>query len=77
MDDARKRIADAIVVSIGAKAKPKGERSPDVDAGPDAGLIAAMDDFLAGIDAKDSTAMAAALENAYDILCPTAEEYED
>lgn len=63
-DEARKKMAHAIVVSIGEK-KPEAEEA-ESDA-PDAGLVAAMDDLLAAVEAKDSTAMAQAWRNACDL----------
>lgn len=55
MDEAaRKKTASAIVDSM-----DEGEE-PTVEVGPDAGLVAAMDSFLAAVEAKDSTAMAEA-----------------
>lgn len=62
MDEARKKMADALVGKLGGK---KDEPEPKEEAsGPDAGLVAAMDDFLSAIEAKDSTAMAEAWSNA-------------
>lgn len=65
-DVARKKVADAIVVSIGAAKKPEAEEAKSEE-GPDVGLVAAMDDFLAAVQAKDSTAMAEAWRNAKDL----------
>lgn len=64
-DVARKKMADAIVETIGAAKKPEAEEAKSE--GPDAGLVAAMDEFLAAVEAKDSTAMAEAWRNACDL----------
>lgn len=71
-DSERKKTADAIVVSIGRSEKPK----EDAKAEPDAGLLAAMEDFLAATQAKDPAAMADAFSYACE-LCPASTPSED
>jgi hypothetical protein len=74
MTDAdRKKTADAIVVSIGHSEKPKGE---DAKKEPDAGLLAAMEDFLAATQAKDPAAMAESFSYACE-LCPASTPSDD
>lgn len=73
MTDAdRKKTAEAIVVSIGHSEKPKGEAKKE----PDAGLLAAMEDFLAATQAKDPAAMAEAFSYACE-LCPASTSSDD
>lgn len=64
MDEARKKLADALVGKLGKKEEPEPEEESTESGEPDAGLVATMEDFLKAIDAKDATAMAQAWSDA-------------
>lgn len=74
MDDiARKKMAHVIAIGIGSPKGEKKESESEEPLGPDEGLIAAMEELLAGIAKKDAVAMAEAFESAHAIACANKE----
>lgn len=68
-DDVRSKLAQAIASKVDKKpeAEPEAEGEDDDDC-PDTGLVAAMEDFVSAVNAKDPTAMAKALRHAKPFL---------
>jgi len=68
-DDVRSKLAMAIASKVEktpeAEPEEKGEADDDC---PDTGLVAAMEDFVSAVAAKDATAMAKALRHAKPFL---------
>lgn len=64
MDDARKKLAVALVGKIGGKEEAEHEDESGEAMEPDEGLVATMEDLLKAIAAKDAKAMAQAWSDA-------------
>lgn len=68
-DDVRSKLAMAIASKVEKKpeAEPEEEGEAEDDC-PDTGLVAAMEDFVSAVAAKDANAMAKALRHAMPFL---------
>lgn len=69
-DDVRSKLAMAIASKVEKKpeAEPEEKGEAEDDDCPDTGLVAAMEDFVSAVAAKDATAMAKALRHAKPFL---------
>jgi hypothetical protein len=75
-DSARKKLAHVIAIGIEPAGGEKGDSKEPESGGPDAGLVAAMEEFHTAFGKKDFAGMAEAFHSAHALCASGPSDYE-